>query len=707
MKPIALTLLGCLFFCRVVSAQAKDDTAVLPYWKYYNGQPGALYRHLCEQAFKQLEEREKEIRALKGPRDWQKRQAVVRRKLQEAVGPFPVKTPLHPVVTGRIERDGIVVEKLYFESMPGYYVTAALFMPAGRQEKLPAILFCSGHGAPAYRSGGYQQMILNYARKGFAVLAFDPIGQGERIQYTKSDDRRFSSLKPTLEHSYPGAQSFITGLSPAMYFIWDGIRAVDYLLTRPEIDSTRIGIAGRSGGGTQSAYIAAMDPRIRAAAPECYLTTYDKLLRSNGPQDAEQILSGMLFKGLDLGDLVEVRAPLALLMVTTTRDMFSIQGARDLFDEAQKAYKALGAETNLEKVEDDAGHASTPENREATYAFFQKHLLNPGSAADEKITPFTSGELKVTPTGNVFSSLGGETLWSLTRKRASALAPLNTGPIQNVEKQVADLTGFTPPTAGEVIFSGKFQRDGYDMERYLVKGPGAYYLPVLWLKSPQATAKPLLYIDSKGKAAVAGEGGTAEQLLKAGYDVVLPDLSGSGELANAALPGGDSQLDSTSLNLWFTGILTQKSLVAVRMEEIRLLVEFIKKKGNTASVTAIGAGTLVPDVLHAALLTPAIGRLALLDGLISYRSLVEQEQYLPRYIPSVVAGAINTYDLPGLVAALAPRKVLLSGLADGAGHSAAESEIAKYYTSENKHIRLVQNPRNISVMLLEWLEDKN
>lgn len=704
MKSNLLTFLSCLFFYQSASAQTLDDTAVLPYWKYYNRQPGALYRHLCEQAFVQLGERKKAVEALKSPGDWQKRQALVRRKLQEAIGTFPEKTPLNAVVTGKIERDGIVVEKLYFESIPGYYVTAALFMPADRKEKLPAILFCSGHGAPAYRSGGYQQMILNYARKGFAVLAFDPIGQGERIQYVKSDDRRFSALKPTLEHSYPGAQSFITGLSPAMYFIWDGIRAVDYLLARPEIDGTRIGVTGRSGGGTQSAYIAAMDPRIRAAAPECYLTTYDKLLRSNGPQDAEQILTGMLSKGLDLSDLVEVRAPRPLLMVTTTRDMFSIEGARNLFAEAKRAYKALGAEANLDKTEDDAGHASTPKNREATYAFFQKHLLNPGPAADEKIPPFTAEELSVTPTGNVFSFLGGESLWSLTQKRASHLAPGNIGLQKNINKQVVNLTGFVTPTQGEVIFSGKFQRGGYEMERFLVKGPGDYYLPVLWFKSPQPATKTLLYIDSKGKAENAGKGGIAEQLVKAGYDVVLPDLSGSGELANVALPGGDSQIDSASLNLWFMGIMVQKSLVAVRMEEIWLLTDFIKKRGNSSPITAVGVGTFVPDVLHAALVTPAIDRLALLNGLATYRSLIEQEQYLPRYIPSIVAGAINTYDLPDLAAALSPRKVWLSGMVDGGGQLLAGSDMTEYYSSKGSHIRMTGKPENVGVWLMDLLE---
>ncbi|WP_273209736.1 alpha/beta hydrolase family protein [Runella zeae] len=694
-----ITLIVCAFLMPQL-AVAQDDLAVLPYWKYYNAQPMALYRHLCDRAFEQLAQRKKAIQMLKTREDWQKRQALVRQKLQESIGSFPEKTPLNPVITGKIERNGITVEKFYFESMPNYYVTAALFLPARERKNLPAIVFCSGHGATAFRTDVYQQMILNYVQKGFAVLAFDPIGQGERIQYVKTNEpKRFENLKPTLEHSYPGAQSFVAGVSPAMYFIWDGIRAVDYLLTRPEIDAKRIGITGRSGGGTQSAYIAAMDTRIAVAAPECYLTTYDKLLKSNGPQDAEQILSGMLAKGLDLGDLVEIRAPRPTLMVTTTRDMFSIDGARELYVEAKKSFKAFGAELNLDKVEDDAPHASTPKNREATYAFLQKHLQNPGSNVDEKISPFTEEELKVTPTGNVYTSLKGETLFSLTQKRVSNRKSRSNP--QNLSKQIISLTGYTPNALGEIVFSGKFPKEGYDLEKYLVKGPGAYYLPVLWLRPHAQSNKMVLYISSKGKADIAKKNGAGEQLAQAGYHVVVPDLSGAGELANTYLSGGDSYIDSTSLNLWYAGILTQKSLVAVRMEEIQLITEFIKAKApTTTTTTAVGVGTFVPDLLHAAVMIPSLSRVALVNGLGTYRSLTEHEQYLPRYIPSVVSGAISTYDLPDLVAALSPRQVLISGMLNGAGQLFSSSELEKVYPSNGKHIHFSSEGAD----LLDWIK---
>ena len=135
---------------------------------------------------------------------------------------------------------------------------------------------------------------------------------------------------------YPGNQLFLTGIP--LIFIWDGIRAIDYLCSRPEIDTTRIGITGRSGGGTQTTYIAAFDSRIKAAAPECYVTSYEKLLMSRGPQDAEQNFAGGIAAGLDISDLLISFAPKPMLLVTTTRDIFSIQGARDAFKDAKQAY---------------------------------------------------------------------------------------------------------------------------------------------------------------------------------------------------------------------------------------------------------------------------------------------------------------------------------------------------------------------------------
>lgn len=674
----------CCFLGLSDNLFAQEDLSVYGYWKYH--QPAAdqlFYKSLSERAFSQLGKREATVSSLTTKEQWQKRQVDVRAKLARAVGPFPAKTPLNPVITGTLKKEGFSVEKLYFESRPGYHVTAAMFLPDKRQEKAPAIIFCSGHSENGFRSEAYQRLILNYVKKGFIVLAFDPIGQGERIQY-RPDELKGGA---TAEHSYAGVQSFISGLPPANYFVWDGIRSVDYLLTRKEVDPVRIGIAGRSGGGTQSAYIAAMDDRIVAAAPECYITTFDKLIRSNGPQDAEQNLMLGLEEGIDMADFLEVRAPKPALIVATTRDIFAIQGARDSYNEAKRAYNAFGKAGHIQMTEDDAGHASTVKNREASYAFFQKYLDNPGSPADQEVQLLTDEELHVTPGGRVITALKGESMFSLNEKRAKALAAKRNAvkPAANfseaLRKKIISVSGFTKPAdKTDVIFSGRLHRPDYAIEKYLVKGSNGYHLPVLWLKPAKSMGTTVLLLDDQGKAKAAQQDKLADRLARQGYEVVVPDLSGIGELGSGFINGGDSVIEGVPLNLWFFGMLTHKSLVATRAEEIMVLTEFIRKNGTAGTVlTGVAAGTLTSDLLHAAAIHNPFGKLVLIQPLVSYQSIAEERLYKPGFALSAVPGALAEYDLPDLVETLAAKDLLMINPVTAAGKEMNQQQADSIY----------------------------
>ena len=395
MKRLYLSL--ALLFTVIISVHSQYDVNLFDFWKFYTDSENAMYFSSCHFAFQQLQERKASITELNTLDDHLLRQEAVKNKLLQLVGPLPEKTPLNARVTGVIQKEDYRVEKLIYESLPGYYVSAALFLPKNLKGKAPAVIYASGHTANGFRSETYQHIIINLVKKGFVVLAFDPIGQGERLQYY-DETKGKSRFGPTTEHSYPGAQCYISGYSPALYFIWDGIRSVDYLLSRKEVDPARIGMTGRSGGGTQTAYTAALDDRILAAAPECFITSMEYILKSIGPQDAEQNLIHMISEGLDHADLLEVRAPKPCLMITTTRDFFSIQGARETFGEVKQFYNALEAGEQMAMVEDDDVHASTKKNREAMYAFFQKYLNNPGSPTDQDVEVFNEKDLWVTET---------------------------------------------------------------------------------------------------------------------------------------------------------------------------------------------------------------------------------------------------------------------------------------------------------------------
>ena len=285
-----------------------EDLSVLKGWIEWSDSSNQLQHHLNRVAFKFLEERRNKIKSLATVEDWKHRQQEVKDTLNRIIGPFPERTPLNAKVVGTVKKEGFRIEKIVFESMPNFFVTACLFIPDNLQGKTPAILNLIGHTDIAFRAPSYQQLVLNLVKKGFIVLAVDPLGQGERLQYYDAAVNRSVVGGPTTEHSYFGKQCFLTGSSAARYFTWDAIRAIDYLVSRPEVDPSRIGVTGISGGGTQTSYVAALDERVAAAAPTCYICGFHRLFESIGPQDAEQNFNGGVASGIDHADFLEVRA---------------------------------------------------------------------------------------------------------------------------------------------------------------------------------------------------------------------------------------------------------------------------------------------------------------------------------------------------------------------------------------------------------------
>ncbi len=667
-----------------ISAQNELDV-IKNNWLLYTDAPNFLYHYLSGQAYVLLAKRNSEIAGINSLAEWQKRQEFIRNTLNDIVGPFPEKTPLNAKILRTIKKDGYRVEHIVFESQPGFYVTSSMFIPSGlkKNSKSPVVIYVSGHSAEGYRSAAYQTVILNLVKKNFIVFAFDPVGQGERLEYYDPKTNKSIVGGPTKEHSYPGAQAFITGSSQARYMIWDGIRAVDYLLTRKEVDPARIGITGRSGGGTQSAYIAAMDERISAAAPECYLTNFTRLLQTIGPQDAEQNMFNGILRGIDHPDYLLVRAPKPAMMITTTRDMFSIQGAIETQKQVSRIYSAFGKEENFGRSEDDAPHASTKKNREAMYAFFQKNFNNPGSSADEEITALTPEEIRVTPTGQVSTSYGGETVYSLNLKDAVKLedklqvlrADL-PGYFQEALKSAKMLSGYREPAdVQEPVFAGRFQREGYVIEKYFVKGEGDYVIPYLLMIPDKPGNKAMLYIHPAGKSVEAEPGGEMEWFVKNGITVLAPDMIGVGETGPGSVKG-DAYIGGYSQNVWYASIQIGRSIAGIRAGDIVRLTMLLKKRAGVNEIFGLARREMAPVLLHAAAFDPDIKRIALIEPYSSYRSIVMNHFYDGSFIHNTVAGALKTYDLPDLAASLAPRRLLIAGTTDGNGKKTDPESIA-------------------------------
>src|SRR5271170_7558558 len=448
-----------------------------------------LTQYLDDIAAKEAAARRTTIAAITTRTQAEARQREVRKKLLALIGTFPEKTPLNPKSFGTTQADGFRIEKILYESQPNFPVTALLYLPDAKpnapQQKLPAIVVSPGHGFTGKVTD--YAFASAFARNGFAVLSYDPIGQGERLQYPDPADPSKTLLKAsTGEHGEAGLQPPLIGDAPARIIAWDSIRAVDFLISRPDIDPARIGAFGCSGGGTMTALLGALDSRVHAIAVACYLTSFDALLPALGPQDAEQSIPNFIGSGLDFPDWVEIAAPRPYAIISTAQDMFPFAGALATATEARRFYALFdpasgGTPTNNPPPGIPTGPTLNPDTSNAIPAtaalqwitgigrhgnlgpitreivsFFLTHLAHsdapfipspppaPGASPFGPPANIPVSAFQVTPTGQVATSYPrNETVQSLTLKRYAAFSkpkPLSEPQLQQTVREVTRAT---------------------------------------------------------------------------------------------------------------------------------------------------------------------------------------------------------------------------------------------------------------------------
>lgn len=666
--------------------QESDEENLNVFWDWLRwNDPGNLSTlYFMEQADLLYNQRTQKIAGLNSSEDWLARQAFVKEKLNKLLPPFPVKTDLNPIITGKVQKEGYHFEKIIYESIPGKYVTGCLFVPDGLVDKAPAILYLIGHEQNSFREELNQIMYQNFVKKGFVVLTIDPIGQGEMIQYY-DPEIGFSSIGySVIEHMYLGNACFLAGDSPARYFTWDAVRGIDFLVTRPEVDSGRIGVTGFSGGGTITSYVSAIDDRVKVSVPCSWSTASRRQVETKGTQDAESIFVGGIAEGISFEDLVEVRAPKPTMMTFTSRDQYlSIQGAIESYREIRKAYTTLGSKENIQLVQDDYKHWMTPKIRKAIFAFFLKHMEVSGSPEEEEIDLIPEEELQVTPTGQVSTWRNGETVYSINKRICDSLQLNLEKSRRNIEKHLSEvkskamaISGFKIPISGNTnpFLNGRYQREGYTIARYAIKGEGNYEIPIL-LFMPDNTGPGLpaiIYIHPEGKSFKASPGDDLEELVKKGYIIAAVDLLGIGELKNtSSRPATDD----------YTALLVGRSMPGVQAADIVRVNHYLKSldQVNPDRIGIIGVREMGIPILHAAAFDSAINNVILIDPLISYRSVVMNKIYRLGLIKRQnggthhpyevefdwgVPGVLTAYDLPDLMGCIAPRKLLISGFSN-------------------------------------------
>jgi cephalosporin-C deacetylase-like acetyl esterase len=362
-------------------------------------------------AQEQLTRREAAVAAIRDVPAAEQRKQWVRKTILSVIGGLPdYSGPLHPKITGSIQAEGYTIEKVIFQSLPGFYVTANLYRP-NRPGRYPGVLLQAGHTQEGKPEG--QRLAANLALKGFVVLAFDPVGQGEREQtFNRQVDRPLAGWSVP-EHIQAGAQSMLIGESVARYFIWDAKRALDYLISRPEVDPDRLGAVGCSGGGALTTFIGALDPRVKAVAPACYINSY-RLLFAGPDPDSEMSWPNFLASGLDMADYVELSAPKPWLILATEGDYFTPSGARLVYDEARRWFSLYNAEDKLRFFVGSGPHGTPLETREAIYKWMIR-WLKAGHAEfhEQPVKLYSNDELRVTTTGNVENEPNSRKLYQL------------------------------------------------------------------------------------------------------------------------------------------------------------------------------------------------------------------------------------------------------------------------------------------------------
>jgi dienelactone hydrolase len=648
----------------IASVSADENLRVLPETLDGVAANKIMGHTLRKQAALQFENWKREYEKLKTTDQVSEYQKRLRAKFIEVLGGFPDRTPLNPQVTGVVHRDGYHMEKIIFESQPKHYVTAALFLPDAKNHKAPypGVLVPCGHARNAKAYDSYQRMGALLALNGMAALVFDPIDQGERGQWIED----WPKLWGTKAHTMVAVGSILLGRNTATFEVWDGMRGIDYLQSRPEVDPKRIGCTGNSGGGTQTSYLMALDERIIAASPSCYITNFDRLLNTLGGQDAEQNIYAQLEFGMDHADYVMMRAPTPILICAATKDFFDIGGTWSSFRYAKRLYTRLGFAERVDLLENDAKHNYNQQAREGVVRWMSRWLLGKDKPITEpEIKPLTDEQMQCTPDGQVMLIKGARSVYDLNReyendlakRRKRLWASTERSELLSQVRKVAGIRGLSEIPRPEEEDLGIIKRDGYHIKKIIIKPEEGIYLSALIFAPSGEIAKgSVLYLHEKGKAADAAPGGPIEKLVKAGRLVMAVDLRGVGETHGVGQRYFMPYFGTDGQDFYIAYVLG-RSYVGMRAEDL-LICTGILHQNQHGPVSIIAIGHVGIPALHAAALEPHLfSSIRLINPLVSWSNVIELGKSQDQLV-NTVHGALTIYDLPNLAETLGDKLIV-------------------------------------------------
>jgi dienelactone hydrolase/pimeloyl-ACP methyl ester carboxylesterase len=609
--------------------------------------------------------------ALSTRRDAEAYVKTVQEKIQQSFGPWPQRTPLKPRITGVIQRDHYRIEKIIFESRPNFLVTANLYIPKGRDFPLPGVVGTCGHSSNGKASEFYQSFSQGLVRQGYVVLIYDPISQGERLQYV-NDQLKSEIGVGVREHLYAGNQQFLIGEFIGAWRAWDGIRALDYLLTRDEVDPKQIGVTGNSGGGTMTTWLCGVERRWAMGAPSCFVTTFRRNLENELPADTEQCPPRALALGLDHSDWLAAMAPKPVIVLAKEKDYFDVRGSEETYRRLRHLYGLLDAEPNIGLFVGPTGHGYSQENREAMYRWFNAVTKISDAQTEPELVIEKDETLYCAPNGQV-CELGSRPIYDFTKAASKALAKKRpTGlTLPQLQRRVRKTLRVPASDAQagpyyRVLRNWRSRR--YPKPRwttYVVETePGISAIVYRlgneqWLSRPQAeTKRAILYVAHLSSDAELRDDPLIRELIDTEPDATLytVDVRGIGE----------SRPDTCNENSYFSvygsdyfyaihSIMLDRPYVGQRTHDVLRVLDWLQSIGYD-DVHLVGKGWGALPATFAAVLSDRVTQVTLKNALTSYAEIAESRNYnwpLSALVPNI----LETFDLPDCYRALKPKRL--------------------------------------------------
>ncbi len=679
-------------------------------WDVFAGQPEAedagraVSRYLSRAYAEAGREFRAQFEKLESAADVEAYQSAARARIRTWLGEMPERTPLRPRVTGVLRREGYRVEKTIFESRPGNYVTANLYVPAETGRRFPAVLCPLGHWREGKAFPSYQSLAVYLVRRGFVVLTYDLPGMGERLQYYDSVYGRSlaavnrSENEPVMEHSLLNGPALLAGRSLAYYLLWDGFRALDYLAGRPEVDADRIACTGASGGGLQTELLAALDARIKVAIPVVY---------------GGCVADSLFLPGFGDRDTQPLIAPRPLLLIVATGDSETKRSLQYRgYEQAARIYGLLGASDRIRFTAVESKHDYSRPMQEIAEGWLRKWFNMPAAGDPPALdAPETEASLAATVSGQVRVSLGGETVASLSsadaRRRAQPTPPPSNrsgwaGWRERLRGRVAERLGFDehrPALGARVVSATGFST--YRVEKIIYSSQPEIPIPgLLFLPLGRGPFPAVIFTNEDGKTA----GEVVERYLlrfvEAGYAAFAIDVSGTGETSPGPTPPSYRYyFDGPEAELHFRALRAGRSLAGMRVHDIARGLDYLQTRqeldGRRISGFGLGAGGV--QMLYAGALDGRLSAVVAAGALVSYAELAGSEFYTQRlgvFVPS----ARLYFDLPEVAALAAPRPVTLLNLADGRNRRLELERAAEAYRPAADVYRLLGAERALRVL---------